>query len=127
MITKSKRYIYLSFIASITALMAVLNTSCLGDEPDCCEADIETVTLHVANPSSFFFQMTDSTQVVFSTDTAIVFTVRGDADVTSLSPVFTLSPEAVCHLPVAALTTSATGLWNTRSPLRTVTGPAATR
>ena len=125
MITKSKRYIYLSFIASITALMAVLNTSCLGNEPDCCEADIETVTLHVANPSSFFFQMTDSTQVVFSTNTAIVFTVRGDADVTSLSPVFTLSPEAsvspasgsthdFSHGPVEYTVTSQDGHWTRR-------------
>ena len=75
--------------------MAVMNASCL-DEPECCEADIETATLHVADPTSFFFQATDSTQVVFSTDTAIVFTVRGDADVTSLSPEFTLSPQAPC-------------------------------
>ena len=81
-------------MAVIIVLLAMVNTSCLGDEPDCCEADIETVTLHVADPSSFFYQATDSIQVVFSTDTAIVFTVRGDADVTSLSPVFTLSPEA---------------------------------
>lgn len=81
-------------MAVIIALLAMVNTSCLGDEPDCCEADIETVTLHVADPSSFFYQATDSIQVVFSTDTAIVFTVRGDADVTRLSPVFTLSPEA---------------------------------
>lgn len=89
----NKRYLHLSVIATFTALMAVMNASCL-DEPECCEADIETATLHVADPMSFFFQATDSTQVVFSTDTAIVFTVRGDADVTSLSPEFTLSPQA---------------------------------
>ena len=94
MIAKFKRYIYLLFIATITAVIAMMNTSCLGDEPDCCEADIESVTLHVADPSSFFYQATDSMQVVFSTDTAIVFTVRGNADVSSLSPEFKLSPEA---------------------------------
>ena len=125
MIAKSKRYIYLSFNALITVLLAVMNTSCLGDEPDCCEADIETVTLHVADPSSFFFQMTDSTQVVFSTDTAIVFTVRSDADVTSLSPVFTLSPEAsvspasgsthdFSNGPVEYTVTSQDGHWTRR-------------
>ncbi len=81
-------------LSLITASIAMMNTSCLGDEPACCEADIETVTLHVADPSSFFFQATDSIQTVFSTDTAIVFTVRGDADVTHLSPEFTLSPWA---------------------------------
>ena len=67
--------------------MAVLMTSCFGDEPDYCEADIETATLHVARPDQFFFQATDSMQVVFSTDSVITFTVRGDADVTALSPV----------------------------------------
>ncbi len=93
MIAKSKRYIYLALIASFTALNAVVNIAC-SDEPAYCEADIETATLHVADPSSFFFQATDSTQVIFSTDTAIVFTVRDGADVTSLSPEFTLSTAA---------------------------------
>ena len=69
-------------------------TSCFGDEPDGCEADIETAVLHVADPESFFFQVTDSLQVVFSTDSVITFAVRGDADVSALSPVFTLSAGA---------------------------------
>ena len=76
------------------SMLAVMLTSCFGSEPDFCEADIETVTLHVADPEQFFFQQTDSLQMVFSTDTAITFTVRGQADVTALSPVFTLSPGA---------------------------------
>lgn len=75
-------------------IVMVLCASCFGDEPDGCEADIETVTLHVASPESFFFQATDSMQTVFSTDSVITFAVRGDADVTSLSPVLTLSPGA---------------------------------
>ena len=77
-----------------TLVMTVLNTSCFGDEPDYCEADIETATLHVSNPAEFFFQPTDSLQTVFSTDSVITFAVRGDANVTSLAPVFTLSPGA---------------------------------
>jgi len=76
------------------ALLTVLNTSCFGEEPDYCEADIETVTLHVNTPEHFFFQLTDSLQTVFSTDSVITFAVRGDADVTSLAPTFTLSPGA---------------------------------
>lgn len=74
--------------------MMVLNSSCFGDEPDGCEADIETVTLHVTSPEDFFFQATDSMQIVFSTDSVITFAVRGDADVRALSPEFTLSPGA---------------------------------
>ena len=72
----------------------LLNTSCFGDEPDGCEADIETITLHVSDPGHFFFQMTDSLQTVFSTDSVITFAVRGDADVSALSPVLTLSAGA---------------------------------
>ena len=131
MIAKFKRYIYLLFIITITAVFAMMNTSCLGDEPDCCEADIETVTLHVADPSSFFYQATDSIQVVFSTDTAIVFTVRGNADVTSLSPEFKLSPEASVSPasgsthdfskgPVEYTVTSQDGHWTRRYTVRVV-------
>ena len=74
--------------------MTVMTSSCFGDEPDYCEADIETATLHVPNPSEFFFQATDSIQTVFSTDSVITFAVRGDADVSALAPEFTLSPGA---------------------------------
>ena len=80
-------------VAGCLAMMA-LCASCFGDEPDGCEADIETVTLHVTSPEDFFFQATDSMQVVFSTDSVITFAVRGSADVSALSPVLTLSPGA---------------------------------
>ena len=78
-------------ISLISIALTLLSTGC-GEEPDFCEADIETATLHVGAPEAFFYQLTDSTQTVLSTDTAIVFVVRGNADVTSLSPEFTLSP-----------------------------------
>ena len=81
-------------MTGLTILLAVLNTSCFGSEPDCCEADIEKVTLHVDDPADFFFQPTDSMQVVFSTDTIITFAVRNHVDVTSLAPEFKLSPGA---------------------------------
>ena len=74
--------------------MTVMNTSCFGEEPDYCEADIETATLHVPHPETFFFQATDSVQTVFSTDSVITFAVRGDADVSALAPEFKLSPGA---------------------------------
>ena len=74
--------------------MMTLCVSCFGSEPDGCEADIETVTLHVSSPEDYFFQATDSMQVVFSTDSVITFAERGGADVSALSPVLTLSPGA---------------------------------
>ena len=102
-------------------LLMAVNTSC-GDEPDGCEADIETVTLHVSSPEHFFFQATDSMQVVLSTDSVITFAVRGDADVTSLSPVLTLSQGATVtpesgtthdfsNGPVVYTVTSQDGKW----------------
>lgn len=90
---KSKRY-HTPLVLTLALMVSMMLTSCFGDEPDYCEADIETATLHVDNPSQFFFQATDSIQTVFSTDNIITFAVRGDADVSALAPVFTLSPGA---------------------------------
>ena len=81
-------------IIGLTILMTVINISCFGSEPDGCEADIEIATLHVDNPGDFFFQPTDSMQVVFSTDTIITFAVRSHVDVSALAPVFKLSEGA---------------------------------
>lgn len=81
-------------IIGLTILTTVMNTSCFGSEPDGCEADIEIATLHVDNPGDFFFQPTDSMQVVFSTDTIITFAVRSHVDVSALAPVFKLSEGA---------------------------------
>ena len=81
-------------VAALSTAMLLMLTSCFGEEPKGCEADIETATLHVDNPEQFFFQATDSMRVVFSTDSVITFAVRSSADVSSLAPVFTLSPGA---------------------------------
>ncbi len=115
---------YLSVVAIALVLM-VLNTSCFGDEPDGCEADIEKAVLHVNQPEKYFFQPTDSMQVVLSTDSVITFAVRGDADVSALSPEFTLSPGATVnpasgsthdfgHGPVTYTVTSEDGKWQRR-------------
>lgn len=109
-------------IIVLSGLMMVLTTSCFGDEPANCEADIEAAILHVNNPESFFYQLTDSLQHVMSTDTAIVFTVKGNADVTALSPRFTLTPGATIspangsthdfsNGPVKYVVTSQDGKW----------------
>ena len=118
------RMMHPAVVAGCLALV-MLNASCFGDEPDGCEADIETVTLHVPGPEEFFFQMTDSMQAVFSTDSVITFAVKGNADVTALSPVFTLSQGATVtpasgstqdfsHGPVVYTVTSEDGKWQRR-------------
>lgn len=112
-------------VVAISLVMTTLCTSCFGDEPDGCEADIEVVTLHVSSPEDFFFQATDSMQVVFSTDSVVTFTVRGGADVSALSPVLTLSPGATVEPasgsthdfsqgPVIYTVTSEDGKWQRR-------------
>ena len=111
-------------ISLMSIALTLLSTGC-GEEPDFCEADIETATLHVGAPEAFFYQLTDSMQTVLSTDTAIVFVVRGNADVTSLSPEFTLSPCATVSPasgsthdfsqgPVLYTVTSQDGRWTRR-------------
>ena len=113
-----------TLIAACTAAMAIglAMTSCMGDEPAYCEADIESVTLHVDAPGEFFFQLSDSLQSVYSTDSVVNFAVRGNADVTALVPVLTLSPGATVSPasgsvhdfsqgPVAYTVTSQDGQW----------------
>jgi len=120
-IQKNRQFSRWLIMGAATVLM-LLNTSCFGDEPDYCEADIETATLHVSDPGNFFFQPTDSMQTIFSTDSIITFSVRGDANVKSLSPVFTLSPGATIEPasgsthdfsngPVSYTVTSQDGKW----------------
>ena len=112
-------------VLGLTTLLMILNTSCFGDEPEGCEADIETVTLHVAHPEDYFFQMTDSMQAIYSTDSIITIAVRGNADVSALAPVFTLSPGAsvtpasgstqdFSQGPVVYTVTSQDGKWHRR-------------
>lgn len=112
-------------VLGLTTLLMILNTSCFGDEPEGCEADIETVTLHVAHPEDYFFQMTDSMQAIYSTDSIITIAVRGNADVSALAPVFTLSPGAsvtpasgstqdFSQGPVVYSVTSQDGKWHRR-------------
>ena len=114
-----------TFIAACSIAMMIMNTSCFGDEPKGCEADIETATLHVAHPEQFFFQATDSMKVVFSTDSIIAFAVRSGADVSALAPEFSLSQGATVEPasgsthdfgkgPVIYTVTSQDGKWQRR-------------
>lgn len=122
---KYNRCITLCTVVVMSMIMMVTNTACFGEEPAYSEADIETATLHVGDPEAFFYQMTDSFKTVMSTDTAIVFVVRGNADVTALGPVFTLTTGATIVPangsihdfsggPVGYTVTSQDGKWTRR-------------
>lgn len=118
-------------VTTLAVTMTVLCTSCFGSEPDCCEADIERVVLHVAKPADFFFQATDSLQTVYSTDSVITFAVRSHADVSALAPEFVLSPGATItpangsvqnfsQGPVYYTVTSQDGQWQRRYRINVV-------
>lgn len=78
------------------ALCASL-TSCFKDEPLNAECDIERAYVHIDNPLSVFYALTD-TLVSAPEDRAsneIVFNIRKGADVTAMAPVFQITEGAV--------------------------------
>lgn len=104
-------------------------SSCIKDEPLNAEADIEQVSVHVDNPLETFFQLSDTMQNVSYADSTITFTVRSQADLTSLAPTFritegaTISPASgtVCDFSQGPLTytvTSQDGQWSRLYTLR---------
>ncbi len=96
--TKPKLKFMRRFILKVAAMSiacAGLFTSCFKDEAPNAECDIVKAHIHVANPEEMFFNNTDTSIVVFSTDSTITFNVRKNADLTSLAPEFELTPGAV--------------------------------
>lgn len=72
-------------------------TSCFKDEPLNAECDIEQAYIHVDNPLGMFFQQTDTLVNVLSTAEDINFVVRKATDLTSLAPIFNLTPGATIY------------------------------
>lgn len=72
-------------------------TSCFKDEPLNAECDIEQAYIHVDNPLGMFFQQTDTLVNVLSTAEDINFVVRKTTDLTSLAPIFNLTPGATIY------------------------------
>ena len=110
---------------ALLLVLGFLNTSCFKEEPLNAECDIELVQVTVSQPEQFFFQVTDSIRTVISTDSVIVFNVRGHADITALAPRFRLTPGATItpasgsvqdfsQGPVLYTVTSQDGNWHRR-------------
>lgn len=104
-------------------------SSCIKDEPLNAEADIEQVSVHVDNPLETFFQLSDTMQNVSYADSTITFTVRSQADLTSLAPTFritegaTISPASgtvrdFSQGPLTYTVTSQDGQWSRLYTLR---------
>lgn len=71
-----------------------LLSSCIKDEPQNTECDIEAASIHLDTPENIFYSISDTLVKVPSTENNIVFTVRRKADVSSLAPRFVLTPGA---------------------------------
>lgn len=69
-------------------------TSCFKDEPLNAECDIEQAYIHSDEPDKWFESASDTLVNVQSDQTHIVFTMRGDADLTHLAPQFRITPGA---------------------------------
>ncbi len=76
--------------------LSTLLTSCFKEEPLNAECDIEAVSLHLDEPLSTFFNITDTLQVVPSADSVVTFYVRRNhtADLSTLEPRLVLTPGA---------------------------------
>lgn len=61
----------------------LLFASCIREEPENMECDIETISLHLDEPTKIFYHDYDTLQTVISTENNIVFTIRSYADINS--------------------------------------------
>lgn len=68
---------------ALCALGTTVLTSCFKDEPLNAECDIESVAVHVPQPTQAFFNLSDTLQNVQSADSVITFSVRSGADLSA--------------------------------------------
>lgn len=81
------------FLSASVFAFGLLAASC-SEEPLNAECDIEQVSLHLDNPIKFFYHDYDTLQVVPSTVTDIVFTIRSYENVGSLPVTLKVTPGA---------------------------------
>ena len=86
--------------SSLALLLAapVLLASCIAAEQENTECDIEAVSLHLDNPTDFFYHEYDTLRTVISTETNIVFTCRSYADVASIPTTLRITAGATAYL-----------------------------
>lgn len=84
----------LTTAAVIVAGCAML-TSCYKDAPLGSECDILRAKVSVAAPAEMFYNLSDTTVEVLSTDSTVTFTVRNSADLSALAPTFDITKGSV--------------------------------
>lgn len=83
-----------SFYLLLASLTVGGFSSCIKEEALNAECDITRASVSVAEPTHFFYQESDTAQVVAYTDSIITFTVRPLSDRTALAPRFVLTEGA---------------------------------
>lgn len=82
----------------VTVAVCTVFSSCFKDEPLNSECDITTASVHLGDPATVFYNASDTSAFITKdyASTDIVFNnVVKAADLTRLSPVFTVTPGAV--------------------------------
>ena len=85
---------------SVVALISapLLFASCIREEPENMECDIETISLHLEEPTKIFYHDYDTLQTVISTENNIVFTIRSYADINSAPTTLRVTEGASVYL-----------------------------
>lgn len=78
----------------LTISLCSLLSSCFKDEPLNAECDIEAAWVHSDTPDDMFFNRTDTLITVRSNTNDIVFTIRPQADLSGMAPMFRITEGA---------------------------------
>ena len=85
-------------ILLLFASCSLLLASCIRNEAENSECDIEAVSLHLDKPTDYFYHDYDTLQTIISTDNDIVFTIRSYANVQSVPTTLRITSGATAYL-----------------------------
>lgn len=79
------------------AVVPFLLASCVLDEKENTECDIEEVSLHLETPSDYFYHDYDTLKAVISTESDIIFIIRSYADMQSVPTTLRITSGATVY------------------------------
>lgn len=82
------------FVASVLLALSAALTGCFKEEPLNAECDIEKAWVEVNNVDDMFYHETDAQVEVLYSSSTVIFNVKPEADLTSLSPRFAITEGA---------------------------------
>ncbi|MEE1309204.1 MAG: hypothetical protein UHJ41_03790, partial [Bacteroidaceae bacterium] len=86
-----------TFIAVLAAL-PLFFISCIQEEMENTECDIESISLHLDKPTDFFYHDYDTVQTIISAKTNIVFIIRSYADAHNIPTTLRVTEGASVYL-----------------------------